>query len=240
MSGILQEWLDRELQDYEPVHKSFRNKQHKRYYIWMVVIVAGMLALGFAGYDWTHVVRVHLPIGVIIAALIYLCGILISDRAVSMKNARKQFEKALSTLSPSDQEAFARQDFGRADFLKMTGMDVYPARLLVGQDFWLYFRNVCCIYRVADMEKLQIQQEKTQLHYFSTGNVRVRQRIDPGVSIVVGYRDGTISKEQQHDRLPFINWEQARTAKDLIVRHCPKTETLWEKDKKNPSFPELV
>lgn len=228
MSEILKEWLDGELRDFEPVWKSFRNKQQRMYYIWMAVAVVGMVALGFGvGYDWTYVVRVHLPIGAGIAVFIWLC-VLLTSRASSMKNVRKIFEKALSTLSPSDQEAFARQDFGRVDFLN-TFEDGYPARLLVGPDFWLYFRGVCHIYRVADMEKLQVQEEKTQLHY-NIGGTRVRQKVGVGVSLVVDYREGTVSGKKQQDRVYLAKWEQFKTAKDLIARHCPKTETLWKKD----------
>lgn len=225
MSEALQAWLDRELRDFEPVWKSFRGKQRRMYYIWMVVAVAGMVALGFGvGYDWTYVLRVHLPIGVGIAILIWLC-VLLSSKANTMKNARKQFEKALSALSPSDQEAFARQDFGRADFLN-TMEDSFPARLLVGPDFWLYFRGVCHIYRVADMEAFRVQEETTRLSY-KVGSTRVRQKVGAGFSLVVDYREGTASSEERSDRLYLTSWKQLQTAKDLIARHCPKAQRLW-------------
>lgn len=227
MSETTREWLERELRDFEPVWKSFRSKQQRMYYIWMAAAVAGMTALGFvAGYDWTYVVRVHLPIGAGIAVFIWLC-VLLTSRAGMMKTVRKSFEKALSALSPSDQEILARQDFGRVDFLN-TFEDSFPARLLVGPDFWLYFRGVCQIYRVTDMEKLRVQEEKTQLHY-KIGSTRVRQKADAGVSLMVDYREGTGSAKQGPDRLYLADWEQLQTAKELIARHCPKAEGLWSK-----------
>ena len=227
MSETMREWLGRELQDFEPVWKSFRSKQWRMYYIWMAVAVAGMVALGFiAGYDWTYVVRVHLLIGVGIAVFIWLC-VLLTSRASTMKTVRKSFEKVLSTLSPSDQEAFVLQEFGRVDFLN-TFEDSFPARLLVGPDFWLYFRGACQIYRVADMEKLQVREEKNQLHY-KIGNTRVRQKVGAGVSLVVGYREGTGSAKQGPDRLYLANWEQFQAVKELITRYCPKAEALWSK-----------
>lgn len=225
MSATTREWLEGELRDFEPVWKSFRRKQQRMYYVWMAAAVAGMIVLGFvAGYDWTYVARVHLPIGVGIAVFIWLC-VLLTSRASTMKAVRKSFEKALSALSPSDQEAFVRQEFGRADMLN-TFEDSFPARLLVGPDFWLYFRGVCQIYRVADMEALRVQEEKTQLHY-KIGNTRVRQRVGAGVSLVVDYREGSGSARQGPDSLYLANWDQLQTAKNLIVRYCPKVQDLW-------------
>ena len=227
MSEALREWLDREIRDFEPVRKSFQNKQRKMYYIWMVVAVVGMVALGFGvGYDWTYVLRVHLLIGIGIAVFIWLC-VLITSRAGTMKEARKSFEKALSALSPSDQEAFAQQNFGRVDFFN-TFEDRFPVWLLVGEDFWLYFRDVCHIYRVADMEKLWVQEEKTQLRY-NVGNTRVRQKVGVGVSLMVDYREGTGSAKGGSDRLYLASWEQFQTAENLITRRCPKVASLWEK-----------
>lgn len=228
MSETLREWLDGELRDFEPVWKSFRGRQRRMYYIWMAVAVAGMVALGFGvGYEPAYVLRVHLPIGLGIAAFIWLC-VLLAGRANTMKNARKQFEKALSALPPSDQEAFARQDFGRADFLN-TFEDSFPARLLAGPDFWLYFRGACHIYRVSDMESLGAQEEKTQLHY-NVGNARVRQKVGVGVSLTVGYRADTVSAEKGADRLYLASWKQFQAAKELIDRHCPKAKALWKKN----------
>lgn len=230
MSGALREWLDRELRDFEPVWKSFRGKQRRMYYIWMAAAVAGMTALGFGvGYDLAYVLRVHLPIGVGMAVFIWLC-VLLTSRAGTMKNARKQFEKALSALSSSDQEAFVRQDFGRVDFLN-TMEDNFPARLLVGPDFWLYFRGVCHICRVSDLEALRVREESVRLSY-KVGSTRVRQKVGAGVSLVVDYREDAVSAGELPDRLYLNSWEQFRTARELIARRCPKAETLWKENEK--------
>lgn len=226
MSETLRKWLERELQDYEPVWKSFRSKQQRMYYIWMAAAVVGMVALGFVvGYDWTYVLRVHFLIGAGIALFIWLF-VLLSNRANTMKNVRKQFEKALSSLSTSDQEDIVQQNFGRVDFLN-TAEDSFPARLFVGSDFWLYFRGVCHIYRVSDMDKLRAKEEKTRINY-NVGGTRVSQKVGVGVSLMVDYRDGTGSSDGQSDQLYLASWEQFRTAKDLIAKHCPKAEYLWE------------
>lgn len=225
MSGALQEWLDKEMQNFEPVWKSFRSRQRKMYYIWMAAAVAGLVVLGFvAGYNATYVLRVHLLIGAGLAAFIYLC-VLITGRTGTMKNAQKNFEDALSSLSPSEQESFARQDFGRADFFN-TVDDAFPARLLAGPDFWLYFRDGCQIFRVADMEKLEAREEKIQLRY-KTGSTRVRQKAVAGISLAVSYREDSDSDKERPDSLFLASWEQFQTAKDLINQHCPKAQALW-------------
>ena len=230
MSETLREWLDRELRDFEPVWKSFRGKQRRMYYIWMAAAAAGMVALGFgAGYDLAYVLRVHLLIGIGIAAFILLC-VLLTSRANTMKNARKQFEKALLVLSPSDQEAFVWQNFGRKDFLN-TIEDSFPARLLIGPDFWLYFRSVCHIYRVSDMKALGVREEKTRL-YYKVGNTRVRQKVGAGISLTVDYRKDAGSAKERSERLYLTSWEQFQTAKGLIDRHCPKAKTLWRENEK--------
>lgn len=74
MSEAVQEWLENELRDFESVWKSFKSRQQKRHRIWMAAAVAGLVVLGFvAGYSWTYVLRVHLRIGIGLAAFIWLC-----------------------------------------------------------------------------------------------------------------------------------------------------------------------
>lgn len=226
MSEAVQEWLENELRDFEPVWKSFKSRQQKRHRIWMAAAVAGLVVLGFvAGYSWTYVLRVHLLIGIGLAAFIWLC-VRVTGRGGTMQDAKKQLEEALSSLSPSEQESFVRQEFGRADFFN-TSDDVLPARLLAGPDFWLYFRNVCQICRVSDMEALEAREEKVCLHY-KTGSTRVRQKVCAGVSLVVEYRQGSSSDTGQPDTLYLASWEQLKTAKELIARHCPKAHSLWK------------
>ena len=227
MSEALREWLDRELEDFEPVWKSLRDKQRRMYYIWMAAAVVGMVALGFGvGYDFSYILRVHLPIGIGLAVFIWLC-VLLTGRANTIKNARKQFEKALSALSPPDEGTFISQRFGRTDFLN-TIEDNFPARLLIGPDFWLYFRGVCQIYRVSDMETLGAREETTQLHY-KVGSARVRQKVGAGVSLTVSYREDTVSAKKGPDRLYLTSWEQFQRAKELIDQNCPRAKSLWRK-----------
>lgn len=232
MNEPLCQWLDSEMDDYAPVFKAFNGRLMKRVPLWMALSVAALVALGFGvGYDWQYVVRVHLPIGVGIALFIWLCY-WIQARSVSMKKVRKEYERALSELSPSDQEAFARQaPCGHADFLN-TVSDKYPARLTVGPDYWLYFRGGCRVFRVADMEKLSIVEETSRISY-NIGKTHVRQNIGMGISLVVGYREGTASAAGADGIQPKVymeNMKQMGEAQELIKKFCPKAGSLWDKD----------
>lgn len=228
MIDPLRQWLDAEMEDYAPVFRAFNRRLMRRVPIWMALSVIALVALGFGvGYDWQYVARVHLLIGLGIAVLIWLCCWL-QTRSVSMKKVRDMCEKALSDLSPSGQEAFARQaPTGRADFAN-SATDKYPARLIVGPEYWLYFRDSCHIYRVSDMERLRVIEETGRIGY-KMGDTRVRQTIGLGVSIVVGYRDGTSSASRDPEAKVYLeNAKQLEEARTLIAKYCPKAGSLWE------------
>lgn len=225
MNETIEKWLDDELSDYEQVFKEFRSKQQRMYYIWMAAAIAGMVALGFAvGYDWKYVAKVHLVIGLVIALIIWLC-VLITNRAVTMKTVRKKFVKALEELSPDDREAFISQKFGKIDFMN-TSDDSFPARLMVSEDYWLYFRGACSIFKVGDIEKLGTRRETTRVNY-SVGGAKVRQRIGIGVSITVGYNQNTCSRDTRPDQIYLAKMEQLSAAQTLIQDNCKKAENLW-------------
>lgn len=232
MNDSLRQWLDAEMKDYAPVFKAFNGRLMKRVPLWMALSVIAMVALGFGvGYDWQYVVRVHLLIGLGIAVFIWLCY-WIQTRSVSMKKVRKEYERALSELSSSDQDAFARQGpCGHADFMNSVS-DKYPARLTVGPDYWLYFRGGCHIFRVADMEKLYIREETSRIGY-DIGKTHVRQSVGVGISLMVEYRDGTAWAARDkgiQQKVYMENMKQIGEAQALIEKFCPKAKSLWDKD----------
>ncbi len=231
MNEELRHWLDGEMQDYGVVLKRFNSRLMKKVPLWMALSVAGMVALGFGvGYDWTYVVRVHLPIGLGMAAFILLC-FWIQTRSVSVKKVRKLYERCLSGLSAGDQEAFALQasQFGRTWFLNPAS-DKYPARLLVGPDYWLYFRGACRVFRVADIQRLYAREETTRVGY-SLGKTHVRQNLNIGVSLVAEFREGTAAAaKSQSDHIYLENSRQLEEAESLIRRYCPKAGKLFEKE----------
>lgn len=230
MNDPLRQWLDSEMRSYEPVFRSFNRRLMKRVPLWMALSVIALVALGFGvGYDWQYVVRVHLLIGIGIAVFIWLC-FWIQTRSVSMKKVRQQYEQALSALSPSDQDAFARQaPCGSVDFLNSVS-DKYPARLTVGPDYWLYFRGGCRIFRAADMEKLWVKEETSRIGY-DIGKTHVRQNVGMGISLMVDYRDGTAwAANDSQAKVYMENMKQMGEAQALIEKYCPKVNALWDKD----------
>ena len=137
------------------------------------------------------------------------------------------YEQALGKLTPSDQEALAGQGpTGRADFTN-GATDKYPARLIAGPEFWIYFRDSCHVFRVSDMESLKVVEETGRIGY-NMGNTRVRQTIGMGVSIAVAYRDGTASASNYPNAKVYMeNAKQLGEARALIEKFCPKAGTLW-------------
>lgn len=231
MNESLRQWLDREMKDYEPVFKRYNNRLMKRVPLWVLLSVGGMVALGFGvGYDWTYVLRVHFLIGLGFGAFIWLCFWL-QTRSVSMKKVRGMYEDALGKLGSSDQEGFVQQSpqCGSTDFLNPV-TDKYPARLTVGPDYWLYFRDGCRVLRVADIQRLKAIQETARVGYH-VGNTRVRQNLGVGVSIVAEFRDGTASAAKGESAKVFLeNAKQLEEARALIAKHCPKAGPLWNRE----------
>lgn len=230
MNDTIRQWLDSEMRSYEPVFRSFNRRLMKRVPLWMALSVIALVALGFGvGYDWQYVVRVHLLIGLGIAVFIWLC-FWIQTRSVSMKKVRQQYEQALSALSPSDQDAFARQaPCGSVDFMNSVS-DKYPARLTVGPDYWLYFRGGCGIFRVADMEKLWAKEETSRIGY-NIGKTHVRQNVGMGISLMVDYRDGTAWAAKDGPAKVYMEtMKQLGEAQALIEKYCPKAMNLWDND----------
>lgn len=229
MDESLKQWLNWEMRDYEQVLKGFNGRLMKKVPLWMALCIGGMTALGFGvGYDWTYVLRVHLPIGAGLAAFVWLCFWL-QTRSVSVKKVRAQYEQCLGALSPSDQAAFAMQtsQCGKVDFLNQAS-DKYPARLMVGPDYWLYFRGGCRVFRVADIQRLYARQETTRVGY-NLGDTHVRQNLGVGVSLVAEFREGTgAGAQSREDKIYLENSKQLEQAEDLIRRYCPKGAGLFE------------
>ncbi len=218
MNAELKQWLDAEMKDYEKVFKAFNSGTMKKVPLWMALCVIGLVALGFGvGGGLDTVLRIHLPVGVGMALFVWLC-FWIQTRSVSMKKVRASYEKALGGLSPADQAAFVRQGplCGRIGFEnRMT--DKYPARLMVGPDFWVYFREACQVFKVADIQKLHARQETTRVGY-DLGKTHVRQSLGVGVSLVA----------EGAGKIYLENAKQLEQAEELIKKYCPKGKELLQ------------
>lgn len=228
MGNEIKRWLDAEMQDFQKALRDFNSGTMKKLPLWMFLCVAGMVALGFfVGADGAYVLRLHLPVGVGLALFVWLCFWL-QSRSVSIKKVRASYEKALGALSPQDQAGFASQapQCGQVGFTNRL-TDKYPARLTVGPEYWLYFRDLGCqVFRVADMGRLYAREEHTRVGY-DIGKTHVRQSLGVGVSLVVEYRDGTAFAAQNSSAAIYLeNAKQLEEAYALIRRHCPKAQAL--------------
>ena len=140
-------WLDWEMKEFSELFQQFNKRLMKKVPLWMGVSIFGMVALGFfVFYVAAYVFRVHFLIGLGLALVILLCFWL-QTRLVSMKKVRPAYEQAFGKLSGEEKAAFLRQmelkTYGKLNFLNGT-TDKYPCRLLVGPEYWLYFRDLSC------------------------------------------------------------------------------------------------
>lgn len=217
-------WLDWEMKDFAEVLQQFTRKTMKKVPLWMALSVIAMVVLGFAvGYDAAYVFRVHFLIGLGIALIIFL-AYWVQMKVTSMKKVRPSYEKAIEKLSPEEKEGFIRQMemklYEKVDFSNTT-TDRYPCRLIVGPDYWLFFRTLNCrIIKVADIERVSKEGENTRVHY-NIGNTRVNQRLTVAISLVVDYK---AESGREQDRLLLENSKQYDQAIELIRRRCPKSQ----------------
>lgn len=231
MNESLNLWLDGELREFSVVFKKFKRKLKKWVPLWMALSVVGMSALGFlVGYDFSYVLRVHFLIGCAIALFIALC-FWIQGCTTSLQKARKGYEKGIDAFfrTEEDRAAFCRQmesgNYGKLEFLN-TATDRYPCRLLIGPDYWMYFRNGGCqFFRTADIQNISGRKDTARVSY-NVGNARVRQNMAVGMSLVLTYRDGSPSAKEGKEKegcLSLENQGQFDAVMSLIRQYCPQS-----------------
>lgn len=230
MSGQLKVWLEKEMKEYSELFKEFRKKVKRMVPVWMAVSIIGMVALGLGvGYDLAYVARMHLLIGVGIAAFIWLC-FWIQGKATSMKKVLAAYEKEMGSFfcGPEDEEAFCKQmadgRYTELHFMN-TKAESYPARFLVGPDYWVLFagNGYCRFVRTADIADVSGVEEQTRV---SSGGVKARVTV--GVSLIVKYKDGSPSAAGRKDKemsMFLQSGDQFRKLMDAIARNCPQAQT---------------
>ncbi len=220
-------WLDWEMKEFSELFQQFNKRLMKKVPLWMGVSIFGMVALGFlVGYDAAYVFRVHFLIGLGLALVILLCFWL-QTRLVSMKKVHPAYEQAFGKLSGEEKAAFLRQmelkTYGKLNFLNGT-TDKYPCRLLVGPEYWLYFRDLSCrIVKAEEIQSLTGREEKTRVGY-TLGNTRVSQKLTVAVSLVIEYR---AESGKGQENLLLENGGQLEQAVELIRRYCPRCAELF-------------
>ena len=219
-------WLDGEMKEFSTLLQQFKRKQMKNVPIWMALCIIGMVALGVvAGYDIGYVARVHLVIGVGLAALIWL-GYWIQNRVANVKRARAAYEKELKTFfcSAEDEQAFCRQmeshNYDAVHFMN-TGMESYPGRFLVGPDYWVFFSGggYCRMFRTADIKTVYGREETTRVNVAGRG-----RRMTVGVSFVAEYKEGSPSAKGGKESTGTVflqKGEQYKKLLETVMQRCP-------------------
>lgn len=229
MNERLKTWLDWEMKDFSEAFKEFNSKLNKKMPIWMAVSIIGMIVLGFCvGADVLTILKIHFPIGCAFALLIWL-SYLLQGKTTSVKKVRDSYEKTMTEFFKSDDDtnAFLRQmdmrSYGKLNFLNVV-FDKYPCRFIAGNDYWIFFKDLGCRFiRVDDIESIHAKEEKTRVRY-STSTTHVKQNVAVGVSLVIKYKENSVSaSELQEEKLFFDNGEQYSQAIELIKKYCPKS-----------------
>lgn len=230
MNAKLETWLDEEMKEFSGVLQTFKKKQKNKAPLWMAGCLIGMVALGFvAGYNLAYVMRVHFPIGCVIALFAGLCFWL-PAKISNVKAVRKGYEKAMEDFfqSQEDQDLFVRQmESGNYDKVNFNNIsETYPSRFIAGPDYWMYFNGrFCCFVRTEDILSIRRQDETTRVSY-NTG--RSGKNIAIGVSLVITYKQNSVSANKNRDAeesLFFQKGEQYQQALELIKRRCPQYQS---------------
>ncbi len=229
MDTKLATWLEEEMKEFEEVLQTFKKKQKNKAPLWMAAFLIGMVAIGFiAGYDIAYIMRVHFPIGCGIALFAGLCFWLPS-RISNMKAVRKAYEKAMQDFfqTEEDRELFVKQmesgNYRKANFYNVS-QETYPGRFIAGPDYWMYFNGACRFVRTGDIKSLSRQNESTRVTY-DAGGGRRGKNIAIGVSLVIRYKEGSVSAKAHRDAeesLFFSKSEQYQEAMELIKDRCPQ------------------
>lgn len=234
MDQRLELWLDNEMRTIEQSLEGFTSKLKRNMFIYMAVAVAGMVLLGvLVKAPVKTVLTLHLPIGVVIAAFIWLCYFL-QIKTTSVKKIRKIYDKAFAEFFTSDEDVRAftdiAEDANRGDITLMNlSTDKYPCRVTIGENYWVIFRNFGCrIIRPGDIKSISAETEKTRIGY-NLGSSRVSQKIAIGVTMTIDYKEGTKSYAVSKSEGIFLNnSKEYEQIKQLIMERYSKAAELFE------------
>lgn len=231
MDAEMEMWLDQEMQEFSEVLKTLKKKKISRAPVWMAVFLIGMVAFGFiVGYDVSHVMRVHFPIGCVLALGAWFCCWL-PTKVSNIKGVRKAYEKAIQDFfqTEEDRQLFVKQmedgNYHKVDFCEAG--EVYPCRFIVGPDYWMYFQRIniaCRFIRTGDIESLSRQNESTWVSYNTGGRVHGKN-MAIGVSLIIKYKEGSVSAKKNRnaeESLFFSKSKDYQEAVELIKNECPQ------------------
>ena len=185
--------------------------------LWMAISVIVMILIGLlAGYDFLYILKAHFLIGCGIAFFIWLC-FYFQIKSTSIKKVRKIYENAIEKIAPEEKEIFIdqieKEEYDTVTFQNPTS-DKYPARLLVGKEYWIYCRYPnCIIIKANEVDKIDVKNETTRVGY-NVGDRHVQQNISVGVSFIISYKN-----KEKEDIIFLGNEKQVKQVKELIQKY---------------------
>lgn len=232
MDARLEAWLEEEMKEFSDVLQTFKKKQKSKEPLWIALCLIGMVALGFvAGYDLAYVMRVHFPIGCVIALFVGICFWL-RAKISNIKTVRKAYEKTIQDFfqTQEDQDLFVKQmesgNYCKVDFYNIS--ETFPARFIAGPDYWVYFNSrFCSFVRTADILRIRRHNETAWVSYEAGGRLRGKN-IAAGVSLVIKYKEysaSAIKIKNVEESLFFHKSEQYQEVLELIRRQCPQYQS---------------
>ena len=217
MNDKLRLWLEKEMSEMASEIQKLNKKLMKKVPIWMGISVGVMVGIGLlAGYDFLYILKVHFLIGCGIAFFIWLCFFL-QIKTTSVKNVKSVYEKVIEKIDDKEKDLFTKQmengSYEVVTFQNPT-TDKYPARFLVGKDFWVYYRFPnCVVVNASDVNKIYLRNDTTNISY-NVGNRNIRQNVSLGKSLIIS------SKTNKEDIVISLgNDEQVKQAKELIKKY---------------------
>lgn len=228
MNDQVKLWLEKEMDEMQKEIQSLNQKLMKKVPLWMALCVGVMVVIGLlAGYDFAYILKVHFLIGCGFAFFVWLCFFL-QTKTTSIKRVKKDYVRALEKdLADKEvMDAFSNQ-MGKGRYEVITFQnpttDKYPARLLVGDEFLVYYRlPSCTIVLLDDIKKISVQNETTNVSY-NVGNRRVHQNVSVGVSLTISYKSG-----KEDSVIMFGNGKQVEQTKELIQKHMKGALELFD------------
>lgn len=224
----MQEWIDKEADDFEPELAAARKKSLHKLPLYMGISIAGLCVLGFvAGVGLAGVLRLHLPLGVGIALFIALFTFWQQNSIINKKTVIKSYRKGaidmFKTMPEEEQALFCAQMSQRhcGESIYQEKQLPFPTKVIIGPDYWVY-RNAATSFFVksSHIARAYLRQTNARVTYEKASS-NVKKNVAIGVELVVEYREGSGASKSSEIAMYFDDNGQAAPVLSLIQKHCP-------------------
>lgn len=224
MTDQMKAWVEKDLKEYDKTIKQFQGNNMKKVPLWMLISIVGMVALGIAvGADAATIMRIHFPIGLVIAVFIGFC-FWITTKTTSIKKVRKVYEKEIeASLNEQEQAAFCKQmESGQWETVCHTSIyNNYPVRMLIGADYWLYCNGTgCSMIKTSEIAMLKKDEQYAPVSV-NVGSAKVRGNTSAGVLLTVVFEKEYDKKDKN---LFFDKGQHVNEVLKVIEKFCPQME----------------